>query len=151
ILVSVMISREAGGVGNILSSAPEGTFRFIPEAGFSSWTNYFGAWIILGLGSIPSQDIYQRGMFSKSETVAVRSTYLAARFYLTFGLLPLFIALGAKAPYPALYLQNHQMLLPSMILVHGGLPVQIIFVGALISAVMSTASSVILAPAAHIS
>lgn len=151
VVVAVMIAREAGGAEKILSSAPEGTFRFFPESGFNSWINYFGAWIILGLGSIPSQDIYQRVMSSKSEKVAVRSTYLAGGFYLTFGLLPLFIALGAKTLYPELYLENKQMLLPSMVLAHGGLPVQIIFFGALISAVMSTASSGLLAPAALIS
>ncbi len=43
------------------------------------------------------------------------------------------------------------MLLPSMILRHGGLPVQIVFFGALISAIMSTTSSGLLAPAAIIS
>ncbi|WP_332913040.1 sodium:solute symporter family protein [Algoriphagus boritolerans] len=149
--VTVMISQEAGGVNEILSKAPEGSFQFFPDAGFTSWLNYFGAWIILGLGSIPSQDIYQRVMSAKSEKVAVQSTYLAGGFYLTFGLLPLFIALGAKVLYPELYLENKQMLLPSMVLAHGGLPVQIIFFGALISAIMSTASSGLLAPAALIS
>lgn len=149
--VTIMIAQEAGGVNEILSKAPEGSFQFFPDAGFTSWVNYFGAWIILGLGSIPSQDIYQRVMSAKSEKVAVQSTYLAGGFYLTFGLLPLFIALGAKVLYPELYLENKQMLLPSMILAHGGLPVQIIFFGALISAIMSTASSGLLAPAALIS
>lgn len=149
--VTVMIAREGGGIGEILSKAPAGSFQFFPNAGFTSWINYLGAWIILGLGSIPSQDIYQRVMASKSEKVAVQSTYLAAGFYLTFGLLPLFIALGAKVLYPELYLENKQMLLPSMILAHGGLPVQIIFFGALISAIMSTASSGLIAPAALIS
>lgn len=151
VFVSVMISNEAGGVGEILSQAPEGTFQFFPDAGINAWVNYLGAWIILGLGSIPSQDIYQRVMSSKSEKVAVQSTYLAGGFYLTFGLLPLFIALGSKVLYPELYFENKQMLLPSMVLAHGGLPVQIIFFGALISAVMSTASSGLLAPAALIS
>jgi SSS family transporter len=151
IVVSVLVTREAGGVAVILDSAPVESFQFFPDPGFNSWINYFGAWIILGLGSIPSQDIYQRVMSSKSEKVAVQSTYLAGGFYLTFGLLPLFIALGAKALYPELYLENQQMLLPSMVLAHGGLPVQIIFFGALISAIMSTASSGVLAPAALIS
>ncbi len=62
--VTVMVSRDAGGVGYILEQAPEGSFQFFPDAGFTSWVNYFGAWIILGLGSIPSQDIYQRVMLS---------------------------------------------------------------------------------------
>lgn len=149
--VAIMVANEAGGIGEILSQAPEESFQFFPDADAISWINYFGAWIILGLGSIPSQDIYQRVMSSKSEKVAVQSTYLAAGFYLTFGLLPLFIALGAKVLYPELYLENQQMLLPTMILAHGGLPIQIVFFGALISAIMSTTSSGLLAPAAIIS
>src|SRR5690606_21342292 len=116
IVVAVMVTKEAGGVRSILDSAPAESFQFFPDPGFNSWINYFGAWVILGLGSIPSQDIYQRVMSSKSEKVAVQSTYLAGGFYLTFGLLPLFIALGAKVLYPELYLEDQQMLLPSMVL-----------------------------------
>jgi SSS family transporter len=149
--VAILVANEAGGVTEILSQAPEESFQFFPKGGAIIWINYFGAWIILGLGSIPSQDIYQRVMSSKSEKVAVQSTYLAGGFYLTFGLLPLFIALGAKVLYPELYLENKQMLLPTMILAHGGLPVQIIFFGALISAIMSTTSSGLLAPSAILS
>jgi Na+/proline symporter len=149
--VAIMVANEAGGIGNIVNQAPPESFQFFPENTLNGWTNYFGAWIILGLGSIPSQDIYQRVMSSKSEKVAVQSTYLAGAFYLTFGLLPLFIALGAKVLYPELYLENKQMLLPSMVLQHGGLAIQIVFFGALISAIMSTTSSGLLAPAAIIS
>jgi len=149
--VATMIAKEAGGVSKILSQAPPESFQILPQPNLNAWLNYFGAWIILGLGSIPSQDIYQRVMASKSESVAVKSTYLAGIFYLSFGLLPLFIALGAKVLYPELYLEDKQMLLPSMILAHGGLPVQIVFFGALISAIMSTTSSGLLAPAAIIS
>ena len=149
--VAIMIAQEAGGVSAIIAQSPEESFQFFPDSNPISWINYLGAWIILGLGSIPSQDIYQRVMSSKSEKVAVQSTYLAGGFYLSFGLLPLFIALGAKVLYPELYLENQQMLLPTMILAHGGLPIQIVFFGALISAIMSTTSSGLLAPAAIIS
>jgi SSS family transporter len=149
--VAYLVADKAGGVGVIIEKAPPESFQFFPEANFSAWTTYFGAWIILGLGSIPSQDIYQRVMSSKSEKVAVQSTYLAGIFYLTFGLLPLFIALGAKILYPDLYLADKQMLLPSMVLQHSNLPIQVLFFGALISAIMSTTSSGLLAPAAIIS
>ncbi|ERM80894.1 sodium:solute symporter [Rhodonellum psychrophilum GCM71 = DSM 17998] len=151
IWVAVMVAQQAGGVMPILESAPEGSFQFFPDANPISWINYLGAWMIIGLGSIPSQDIYQRVMSAKSEKVAVRSTYLAGGFYVTFGLLPLFIALGAKYLYPEIYLENKQMLLPEMVLRHGGLHVQILFFGALISAIMSTTSSGLLAPAAIVS
>ncbi|KEO71718.1 sodium:solute symporter family protein [Anditalea andensis] len=149
--VSIMVAQEAGGIMPVLEAAPEGSFQFFPETGWDSWINYLGAWMILGLGSIPSQDIYQRVMSAKSEKVAVQSTYLAGGFYLSFGLLPLFIALGARVLYPEIYLENKQMLLPEMVLQHGGLPIQILFFGALLSAIMSTTSSGLLAPAAIIS
>jgi SSS family transporter len=149
--VAVMVAKQAGGFSNVIDQAPEGSFRFIPDATPTAWLNYLGAWMILGLGSIPSQDIYQRVMSAKSQKVAVQSTYLAGIFYLSFGLLPLFIALGARVLYPELSLDNNQMLLPRMILEHGGLPIQIVFFGALISAIMSTTSSGLLAPSAIIS
>ncbi|MCC5936487.1 MAG: sodium:solute symporter family protein [Lunatimonas sp.] len=151
IWVTVIILRDAGGASAILADAPPGSFQFFPPPELSAWGNYFGAWAILGLGSIPSQDIYQRVMASKSERVAQRSLYLAAACYLTFGLLPLFIALGAKTLYPDLYLENPQMLLPQMVLQHAGLGVQILFFGALLSAIMSTTSSSLLAPSAILS
>ncbi|WP_158859469.1 sodium:solute symporter family protein [Lunatibacter salilacus] len=148
--VAVLVINKAGGIVPILSQAPEGSFQFFPPPEPKAWFNYLGAWAIIGLGSIPSQDIYQRVMSAKSERVARTSLYLAALFYLTFGLFPLFIALGAKVLYPELYLANPQMLLPEMVLQHGGLAIQIIFFGALCSAIMSTTSSVMLAPAAII-
>jgi Na+/proline symporter len=151
IWVAVLVSEKAGGVMPILESAPEGSFQFFPDANPISWMNYLGAWMIIGLGSIPSQDIYQRVMSAKSERVAIRSAYLAGGLYVTIGLLPLFIALGAKFLYPEIYLENKQLLLPEMVLRHGGMHVQILFFGALISAIMSTTSSGLLAPSAIIS
>lgn len=149
--VAIMVAKQAGGFTAVIDQAPKGSFRFIPDANPTAWFNFLGAWMILGLGSIPSQDIYQRVMSAKSQKVAVQSTYLAGIFYLSFGLLPLFIALGARVLYPELSLDNNQMLLPRMILEHGGLPIQIVFFGALISAIMSTTSSGLLAPSAIIS
>ena len=151
IWVAILVAQKAGGVMPILDAAPEGSFQFFPDANPISWMNYLGAWIILGLGSIPSQDIYQRVMSAKSEKVAIRSTYLAGGFYVTIGLLPLFIALGAKYLYPEIYLENKQLLLPEMVLRHSGMHVQILFFGALMSAIMSTTSSGLLAPSAIIS
>ncbi|WP_291781108.1 sodium:solute symporter family protein [Cecembia sp.] len=151
IWVAILVAQKAGGFMPILDSAPEGSFQFLPDSNPISWMNYLGAWMILGLGSIPSQDIYQRVMSAKSEKVAIRSTYLAGGFYVTIGLLPLFIALGAKYLYPEIYLENKQLLLPEMVLRHSGLHVQILFFGALMSAIMSTTSSGLLAPSAIIS
>jgi len=105
-----------------------------------------GLAILLGLGSIPSQDVFQRVTSSNSATTAVRSCFIAAFLYLTVAMLPLFISLCTKLLYPH-QTGDAQMALPRMVLAHTGLPIQILFFGSLLSAIVSTTSSAILAPA----
>ncbi|CAN5760418.1 sodium:solute symporter family protein [soil metagenome] len=137
----------------VMATLPADFFRFTPSpgAGSSSWLNYFALWITIGLGSIPQQDVFQRVMSSRSERVAVWSSLLAAGLYLTVALLPLVLALYARVLYPDLMQGDTQLLVPGLILRSGSLPVQILFFGALISAIVSTASGAVLAPAAILS
>jgi Na+/proline symporter len=109
---------------------------------------YLAAWSVLGLGSIPSQDVFQRGMSSGSANTAVWSCYIAAFLYLSVAMLPLFISLCTKHLYPDQVAGDTQLVLPRMVLSHTSFPVQILFFGSLLSAIMSTTSSAILAPAA---
>lgn len=108
---------------------------------------YVAAWMTIGLGSIPQQDIFQRVMASKSEKVAVYSSLLSSFFYLSVALLPLLAVLCARKIYPEIAREDAQMILPKTVLAHTGLFTQILFFGALLSAVMSTASGAILASA----
>jgi Na+/proline symporter len=68
--------------------------------------------------------------------------------YLTIAMLPLFISLCVKHLYPDQILGDSQLALPSMVIRHTSMPIQILFFGSLLSAIMSTTSSAILAPAA---
>ena len=68
--------------------------------------------------------------------------------YLTVAFIPLFIALCGHLLYPELEKQDGQMIIPHMVLMHTSLPLQILFFGALVSAILSTTSSAIMAPAA---
>jgi solute:Na+ symporter, SSS family len=148
VVLAVNLSIKAGGVAVILNEAPPETFRFLPETNFKEVVIYIGAWSVLGLGSIPSQDVFQRVMSSGSVNTAVRSCYIAALLYLTVAMLPLFISLCVKHLYPEFASGDAQLALPSMVLSHATMPVQILFFGSLLSAIMSTTSSAILAPAA---
>jgi Na+/proline symporter len=112
---------------------------------------YLAAWAVLGLGSIPSQDVFQRAMSSRSAGVAVWSCYIAAGLYITIAMLPLFISLCIKQLYPEQIAGDTQLALPNMVLLHMSMPVQILFFGSLLSAIMSTTSSAILAPASILS
>ncbi|EMY13002.1 transporter, SSS family [Leptospira weilii str. Ecochallenge] len=90
------LSSKAGGIDVVLSSAKPGFFRFFPEMNSKSILMYVAAWMTIGLGSIPQQDIFQRVMASKSERVAVYSSLLGSFFYLSVAFLPLLAVLCAK-------------------------------------------------------
>lgn len=145
------VSNQAGGIVKVVSQTPEGFFRFTPEKwSLHNTFEYIAAWITVGLGSIPQQDVFMRVMSSKSEKVAVRASFVSSLMYITVAMMPLFTALCGKMLYPELATGNddkRQMLIPQMVLQHGSLWLQVVFLGALISAILSTASGAILAPA----
>lgn len=149
IITVVIVADEAGGFNNVLEHTPEGFFHFTPENTFQAWTEYIAAWITLGLGSIPQQDVYQRVMSSKSEKVAAWSSMTAGVMYFTIALIPLFLGLAATQLIN--WNGDSQLLLPQLILTKTHLAVQVLFFGALLSAIMSTASGAILAPAVILS
>ena len=146
--LAFVLSQEAGGVMNVLQDVHPENFRFFPKQEWREVTTYVAAWSVLGLGSIPSQDVFQRAMSSGSAKTAVRSCYYAAILYLTVAMLPLFISLCTKHLYPLQVQGDTQLTLPNMVMQHTSLAVQILFFGSLLSAIMSTTSSAILAPAA---
>jgi solute:Na+ symporter, SSS family len=151
VVLAISLGVEAGGFSQVLANVPAGHMQFFPEWNLKEITTWLAAWAVLGLGSIPSQDVFQRSMSSNSSSTAVRSSYIAAGMYLTVAMLPLFIALCTRQLYPDQLQGDTQMSLPNMVLRHTSLPVQILFFGSLLSAIMSTTSSVLLAPASIMS
>lgn len=147
IVLAVVLAAKAGGFMNVVTSVPDHTYKFLPDGNGKEIVGWFAAWSVLGLGSLPSQDVFQRAMSSGSATTAVRSCFIAALLYLSVAMLPLFISLCTKYLYPDL-VGDPQLALPNMVLTHTNLVVQILFFGSLLSAIMSTTSSAILAPAA---
>jgi len=148
LILAITMGYKAGGVATVLKDIPRENLQFLPKFEFKEIVLYLAAWSVLGLGSIPSQDVFQRVMSSGSVTTAVRSCYIAALLYLTVAMLPLFISVCIKHLYPLQLTGDTQLTLPHMVLEHTGLPVQILFFGSLLSAIMSTSSSAILAPSA---
>lgn len=139
---------EVGGFEVVMASTPEGFFRFFPEWNFHDVVHYIAAWITIGLGSIPQQDVFQRVMAARDERTAVHSSILGGFMYLSIGFMPLLIGLCGKILYPEEIAHNDpQTVLPLMVLQHGSMFLQILFFGALLSAILSTTSGAILAPA----
>jgi solute:Na+ symporter, SSS family len=152
LIVTAWVMREKP-LSEVTATLPADFYRITPKTGtsFSGWLNYLALWMTIGLGSIPQQDVFQRVMASKSERVAVSASLLAAFLYVTVALLPLVLALYAKVLHPNLVGNDAQLLVPSLILGYSPLLIKVLFFGALISAIISTASGAILAPASILS
>ncbi len=147
IILAVTMVSDAGGLSYVIDQAPDGFFKFLPDPDPTAILYYFAAWITIGLGSIPQQDVFQRVMASRTENIAVKASYLSSLMYLTIAFLPLLIGLCAKILYPELLDSDEQTIIPQVVLIHTNLFVQILFFGALLSAILSTTSGAILAPA----
>jgi solute:Na+ symporter, SSS family len=114
-----------------------------------------GAFFAFAFGSIPQQDVFQRMTSAKDERTAVLGTILGALIYFVFAFVPIFIAYAAIVTDPELAklfgsedAREIQRILPDLVLGKMPLWAQIMFFGALLSAILSTASGALLAPTA---
>jgi hypothetical protein len=102
------------------------------------------------LGSIPQQDVFQRITSSKNANIAVQAALLGGVLYFFFAFVPMYLAYSATLISPELvkkYLNTDpQMILPKLILNHAPVFAQVMFFGALLSAIKSCASATLLAP-----
>ncbi len=151
LLIAVLVSGEVGGVSNVVHHAEvAGKLKFFPEGGYEVWVPFIGAGITMMLGSIPQQDVFQRMTSAKDEKTAVRGSVSGGVLYFLFAFVPMFLAYAATLIDPEVFVamiaSDAQMVLPSLILNHTPMVAQIFFFGALISAIMSTASATLLAP-----
>ncbi|WP_332813534.1 sodium:solute symporter family protein [Ramlibacter sp.] len=143
----------AGGAGAVFEyAASNGKFRFFPEDGDAkTWTFFFAAAITMMLGSIPQQDVFQRVMSAKDAKTAKRGPIIGGSLYLLFAFVPMFVVTAAVMVLGAdgakLLADDPQKVLPTLVMQKMPVLLQVAFFGALLSAVMSTASATLLAPA----
>jgi solute:Na+ symporter, SSS family len=149
--IFVLIADKAGGVATVVSHAhAAGKLEFWPKAEARDVLAFIGAAVTLMLGSIPQQDVFQRVTSARSEKIAVTGSILGGVLYFVLAFIPIFLAYSALLIDPAMVARliekDHQQILPSLVIGHTPLFAQILFFGALLSAVMSTASATLLAP-----
>jgi len=148
-VLTPILLNEMGGWSAIRAQLPDDRFFLYPhDAGASEWFNYARNWLVIGLGNLAGQDLIQRSLSSRNEKVAQQSAYLSGLLYLTVGLLPVFLGIAATIVFP-------NMADPDMVMMNLGIkflpPVALaVFLGALVSALMSSADSALLAPASVI-
>ena len=154
--VAWLVGGMAGGPAKVISAAAEaGKFEFWPKGGAKEWLAFLAAWMTLAIGSIPQQDVFQRVTSAKDERTAVRGSMLGGLAYFAFAFVPMFIAYSALVIEPGfgqLFASEDsreiQRILPNLILERTPMWAQVLFFGALLSAVLSTASGALIAPTA---
>jgi Na+/proline symporter len=142
---------QTGGIGVVVERAyAAGKFNFWPEMNLASILGFVAALCTMMLGSIPQQDVFQRITSSKNVNIAVQAALLGGVLYFIFAFVPLYLAYSATIINPGLVNQyldtDPQMILPKLIMNHAPLIAQVMFFGALLSAIKSCASATLLAP-----
>ena len=145
------VSGMVGGVGVVVEHARQaGKFEFWPSLDLKGIIAFAAAWITMMFGSIPQQDVFQRVQSSKTEKIAIWGSVLGGSLYFVFAFVPMFLAYSATLIDPdmvkKLIAEDPQMILPNLVLHHAPLFAQVMFFGALLSAIKSCASATLLAP-----
>lgn len=149
--VAYVVSGMAGGAQVVIAhAAGAGKLVFWPALTGPELLAFVGAAVTIMFGSIPQQDVFQRVMSARTETISMVGAVAGGSLYFIFAFIPMYLAYSAQLIDPAMFASlikdDAQMILPTLILSHTPLAVQIMFFGALLSAIMSTASGTLLAP-----
>ncbi|MFN0197691.1 MAG: sodium:solute symporter family protein [Planctomycetaceae bacterium] len=155
IIVAIILGNHAGGFDVVINAArSDGKLNLFPHVTAAAWMVFIGEFITMALGSIPQQDVFQRVTSAKNERTAFLGTLGGGLFYFAFAFVPMFIAFSATLidPSHVLHFESEdarevQKILPALILNTTPIWVQVLFFGALLSAILSTASGTLLAPA----
>lgn len=154
ILLATTLSDPLLGDGNpvrgfqtVMSSIAESHpdhLRLVPgEMSLAVVLAWLGAWATGLFGNIPGQDLQQRVFAAKSPDTAMHACILAGVLYLVFGMIPVTLGLASLVTHPngeidpVAFLAG-EYLSPVML---------VVFVVAVVSMVVSTATSAVLAPA----
>lgn len=111
--------------------------------------SFFGKlelWLVPIMGSVLTQELVSRVAASRSEKVASHSALRAALLYLFVGSIPVFIGLVGPKFFPEL--NDAEMLMPMLAKKHLNSFFYVVFVGALVSAILSTVDTTLLASSA---
>ncbi len=150
-VIAWLAADQAGGADKVIDLAHANDwFKFFPEPDFNGWIWFIASAITMMLGSIPQQDVFQRVMSAKDAATAKRGAIIGGFSYILFAAVPIFIVSSALIIMPEetkqLLAEDSQKVLPTLILAKMPFLAQILFFGALVSAIKSTSSATLLAP-----
>lgn len=150
-ILAVFAADQAGGADKVVALAvSQDMFKFLPEPNFTDIAFFIGAAVTIMFGSIPQQDVFQRVMSASSIKAATHGPVIGGICYILFAFVPMFLVVSAMLIMPekatALIADDPQKVLPTLVMEQMPFIMQVLFFGALLSAIKSCASATLLAP-----
>jgi SSS family transporter len=150
-ILAVFAADQAGGADKVVALAiSQDMFKFWPEPNTRDVLFFFASAITIMLGSIPQQDVFQRVMSANSLKAATHGPVIGGVCYILFAFVPMFLVVSAMLIMPeqaaALIADDPQKVLPTLVMTQMPFVMQVLFFGALLSAIKSCASATLLAP-----
>jgi SSS family transporter len=149
--LAVFAGEQAGGADKVIALAiSQDMFNFFPEPNLKEILFFVAAAITIMFGSIPQQDVFQRVMSANSLNAATKGPIIGGICYILFAFVPMFLVVSALIIMPEkaaqLIEEDPQKVLPTLVMEHMPFIMQVLFFGALLSAIKSCASATLLAP-----
>jgi len=149
--LAVFAGNQAGGADKVLALAvSQDLFKFLPEPNMKDILFFVAAAITIMFGSIPQQDVFQRVMSANSLNAATKGPIIGGICYILFAFVPMFLVVSALIIMPEqaaqLIQDDPQKVLPTLVMTQMPFVMQVLFFGALLSAIKSCASATLLAP-----
>jgi solute:Na+ symporter, SSS family len=135
----------ASGLTDTWEGTPADLRTLLPESYMLAWLAWTATLTTGVLGNIPGQDLMQRVFAARSAATAAKACVLAGCVYLLFGALPVLLGLASRIVLPDSDTSGILVALADQFL--SG-PMHVVFIVALLSIIVSTATSALLSPAA---
>jgi len=150
-VLAVYAGDQAGGADKVIALAvSQDLFKFLPEPNMKDILFFLAAAITIMFGSIPQQDVFQRVMSANSLNAATKGPIIGGICYILFAFVPMFLVVSALIIMPEqaaqLIQEDPQKVLPTLVMTQMPFVMQVLFFGALLSAIKSCASATLLAP-----
>ena len=150
-VLAVFAADQAGGADKVVALAvSQDMFKFWPEPSFKEIAFFIAGAVTIMFGSIPQQDVFQRVMSANNIKAATRGPVIGGICYILFAFVPMFLVVSAMIIMPekaaTLMAEDPQKVLPTLVMEQMPFVMQVLFFGALLSAIKSCASATLLAP-----
>lgn len=148
VLLLVVVGHANGGLLELGALIDPERLRLFSTAE-QTWLELAEEWAVPVFGSLLAVELLSRIMACRTAAIARKATLVGAGLYIVVGLIPVLLGLAGPALVPGL--EEPEQLIAALAREHLATFAYVVFAGALISAILSTVDSALLAAAALIS